>query len=100
MLLLGRLYTSLSFALPSVALVVAAFWISRFKENGPQSAGTGPLLLMMANVFGGLVANALLAGLLAWFQPACRTSFAAVGLLVVGLVAVAAVVGWLFSRLG
>lgn len=98
LVLLGRCYVALSLALPSVALVIAAFWISRFKENGPQSAGTGPLVLTLATVLGVLTVNALLAGLLAWLQPACRTSFAVVALLVAGLVVMAAFATWIINR--
>ncbi|MCB1275969.1 hypothetical protein [Prosthecobacter sp.] len=100
LLLIGRIYTALSFALPLATLVVSAIWIARFKENGPQSAGLGPLMVGALTVLGVLTANAVLAGLLAWSQPACRTSFMLVALLVFGLLVAAALFWWLVGRPG
>lgn len=96
--LLGRIYTTLSFALPWVAVVVSGYCILRFKENGPQSAGLGPFVVIVLTVLAVLVVNALAAGLLAWFQPVCRVPVSRVLLVIACLVAMMAVVGWFLSR--
>ena len=92
---LGRIYTTISFALPWAALVLSAYRVLHFKESGPQSAGLGPFVVIVATVLAAVVLNALLAGLLAWFQPICRVPVTRVILVVGFLLAIAALAGWL-----
>jgi len=78
--MVGRAYVALSLALLPVVVVVLAVIVGSFRENGPQSAGSGPLALIALTILAIAGANALLVGLLAWSVPAARPTWRRIGL--------------------
>jgi hypothetical protein len=72
---LARYYSTLSLALPPVALVVLGVMIAGFKETGPQSNGLGTFILIAGTILAGLLINAAIAGIIAWRWPGARTTF-------------------------
>ncbi|MFZ2277548.1 MAG: hypothetical protein WAW39_07105 [Prosthecobacter sp.] len=75
LLTLARFYSTLSLALPPVALVVIGVMIAGFKETGPQSNGLGTFILIAGTILAGLSVNAAIAGIVAWRWPSARTTF-------------------------
>ena len=74
LLTLARFYSTLSLALPPVALVVLGTAIAGFKENGPQSNGLGTFILIAGTILGVLSINAAITGIVAWRWPSVRTT--------------------------
>jgi|GEM_PF-3067893 len=91
LLALARFYSTLSLALPPVALVVIGFMIAGFKETGPQSNGLGTLILIAGTTLSGLSINATIAGIAAWRCPSIRTTFSRVAWTAVALLGLAVV---------
>ncbi len=96
---LCRLYSTLSLALPPVALVVLGTMIAGFKENGPQSNGLGTFILIAGTIMVVLAINATIAGIVAWRWPSGRPTFSRVAWTAGALLGLSAVLYWLLGLL-
>lgn len=96
---LARFYSTLSLALPPVALVVLGSMIAGFKENGPQSNGLGTFILIAGTILGVLSVNAVIVGIVAWRWPSVRTTFSRVAWMAGALFGLAVILYGVFSLL-
>ncbi len=99
LLTLTRFYSTLSLALPPVALVVISAMIAGFKETGPQSNGLGTLILIAGTIMVVLSINAVIAGLVAWRWPSGRTTFSRVAWMAGALLVLSVVLYWVLRLL-
>ncbi|MDB6004779.1 MAG: hypothetical protein JWR15_1766 [Prosthecobacter sp.] len=96
---LCRFYSTLSLALPPVALVVLGTMIAGFKEDGPQSNGLGTLIVIAGTILAVLGINAAIVGIVVWRWPAGRPAFSQVAWTAGALFGLSAVLYWVLGLL-
>ena len=99
LLTLARFYSTLSLALPPVALAVCGAMLVGFNETGPQSNGLGTLILIAGTIMVVLSINAVIAGLVAWRWPSGRTTFSRVAWMAGALLVLSVVLYWMLRLL-
>jgi hypothetical protein len=99
LLTLARFYSTLSLALPPVALVVLGAMIAGYKETGPQSNGLGTFILIAGTILAGLSINAAVAGIVAWRWPSARTTFSRIAWMAGALLILSVVLYGMLRRL-